>query len=75
MILDERSYQVDLHPLPSFNQFSIHEWTKLGEGYNLYDALTYAIDNAQIDPILPPENPRDHYRIKGQGDLTELKIE
>lgn len=47
---------MDLYPLPSFNQFSIHEWTKLKEGDNLYDALTYAINHTDWIPDGPHYN-------------------
>jgi len=54
-----------------FNHFAYHEWTKLGEGDNLYNALMYAIN--ETDWI--PDGPHDNYRVKGQGDLTDLRIE
>jgi len=57
-----------------FSKFSENEWSKLKQGNSLYDALIYAIDNAEIDPILL-ENPLDNFRLMGQGYLTELKIE
>ncbi len=54
-----------------FNHFAYHEWTKLKEGDNLYQALLYAIN--ETDWI--PDGPHDNYRVKGQGDITDLKIE
>ena len=54
-----------------FNIFAYHEWTKLGEGDHLYDALTYAINHT--DWI--PDGPHDNFRLMGQGDLTGLRIE
>lgn len=71
MIPDEKSYQVDLHPFASLTTVSIHKWTKLGEGDNLWEALTYAID--ETDWI--PDGPHDNFRLMGQGDLTDLRIE
>lgn len=54
-----------------FNIFAYHEWTKLREGDHLYDALTYAINHT--DWI--PDGPHDNFRLMGQGDLTDLRIE
>jgi hypothetical protein len=54
-----------------YNHFAYHEWTKLGEGDNLYNALIYAIN--ETDRI--PNGPHDNYRLKGQGDITGLKID
>lgn len=54
-----------------FNHFAIHEWSKLEEGDSLYTALMYAIN--ETDWI--PDGPHDNYRLKGQGDLTDLRIE
>jgi hypothetical protein len=48
-----------------------HEWTQLGEGDNLDDALIYAINHT--DWI--PNGPHDNFRLMGQGDLTDLRIE
>jgi hypothetical protein len=55
-----------------YNHFAYHEWTKLGEGDNLYNALMYAID--ETDWI--PDGPHDNFRLMGQGDdLTDLRVE
>jgi hypothetical protein len=54
-----------------FNIFAYHEWTQLGEGDSLYDALMYAINHT--DWI--PDGPHDTLRLMGQGDLTELDLE
>lgn len=51
-----------------FNIFAYHEWTKLGEGDNLYNALMYAIDQT---PWVP-DGPHDNFRLMGQGDLPTL---
>jgi len=59
--------------LSKFNKFSIDEWTKFKEGDNLYDALMYAIQHGDPDPL--EEGPLETYRLKGQGDLTEVRIE
>jgi hypothetical protein len=57
--------------LTEFDLFAYHEWTKLGEGDNLYDALTYAINHTDW----VPDGPHDNYRLMGQGDITDLRIE
>ncbi len=54
-----------------YNHFAYHEWTKLGEGDNLYQALLYAID--ETDWI--PDGPHDNFRLMGQGDITDLRVE
>ena len=54
-----------------YNHFAYHEWTKLGEGDNLYQALLYAIN--ETDWI--PDGPHDNFRLMGQGDLTDLRVE
>jgi hypothetical protein len=52
-----------------YNTFAYHEWTKLGEGYNLWDALDYAIKHT-TDP-----EPRENLRFMGQGDFLVFRIE
>jgi hypothetical protein len=52
-----------------YNTFAYHEWTKLGEGKNLWDALTYAISHT-TDPA-----PRENLRFMGQGDFLGFRIE
>jgi hypothetical protein len=54
-----------------YNHFTYHEWTKLGEGDNLDDALIYAINHTDW----VPDGPHDNFRLMGQGDLTDLRIE
>lgn len=54
-----------------FNIFAYHEWTRLGVGDNLYDALMYAINHTDW----VPNGPHDNYRLMGQGDITGLKID
>lgn len=57
--------------ISKYNHFAYHEWTKLGEGDNLYNALMYAIN--ETDWI--PDGPHDNFRLMGQGVITDLKIE
>ena len=58
--------------ISKFNHFSIDEWTKLKEEYNLYDALMYAIQQGDPDPL--EKGHLETYRLKGQG-IMEVKIE
>jgi hypothetical protein len=47
------------------------EWTRLGEGDNLYEALFYVI-NQQTE--FGPYDPVNNYRLKGQGWLTDIEL-
>jgi hypothetical protein len=55
----------------SFQQFSRNEWEALGEGEELYWALSEAI--YQQDHF-GPDDPVQNYRIKGQGDMQNFRI-
>ena len=54
-----------------FNIFAYHEWTRLGAGDKLYQALLYAINHTGWIP----DGPHDNFRLMGQGDITDLEIE
>ncbi|MCE5186299.1 MAG: hypothetical protein LLF76_09265 [Planctomycetaceae bacterium] len=54
-----------------YQQFSRNEWEALGEGEELYWALTEAI--YQQDHF-GPDDPVQNYRIKGQGDAQNFRI-
>jgi hypothetical protein len=52
-----------------YQKWTSLEWEKLGEGYNLYDVLTYVILQ---QTEFGPQDPVNNYRIKGQGWIWEL---
>ena len=54
-----------------YQKFSRNEWEALGEGEELYWALSEAI--AEQD-YFGPDSPAYNYRIKGQGDMLNLRI-
>src|SRR4030042_3140547 len=61
-----------LIPLSTFSKFTIDEWTKLKEeNLTLNDAIVYADGEAIADGQFA-ENPKEHYRLKGHGFLTEI---
>jgi len=56
-----------------YHYFCLYEWEKLKEGSSLYDALNYAIQ--EVSKILFGEDARDNCRIRGQGNIWEVKID
>jgi hypothetical protein len=56
-------------PEDEYQKWNRIEWEKLGEGYSLYDALTYVIlEQTEFGP----DDPVNNYRIKGQGKIWGL---
>jgi len=61
-----------IYPLEtSFQQFSRNEWEALGEGEELYWALSIAISEQDN---FGKDDPVQNYRIKGQGDMLNFRI-
>ena len=54
-----------------YQKFSRNEWEALGEGEELYWALNIAISEQDN---FGPDSPAYNYRIKGQGDMLNLRI-
>jgi hypothetical protein len=63
-----------LLPPSTFGEFTIDEFTEFDNGGNLLNALNYAIEESNIDPRTL-ENPMEHFRLKGVGYMTDIKIE
>jgi hypothetical protein len=57
-------------PETGYLRWTRDEWERLGEGYSLYDALTYTIDHQT--EYEDPNAPVNNYRIKGHGCIWEL---
>lgn len=63
-----------LIPPSTFGEFTIDEFSEFDNGDNLFEALNYAIDESNIDPRTL-ENPMEHFRLKGIGYMTDIKID
>ena len=76
-----RAYQGWYNPVPigmpppwsedEYQKWTRLEWEYLGEGYDLYWALMYVI-NEQTD--FSPGAPVNNYRLKGQGLITDIEL-
>jgi hypothetical protein len=55
-----------------YYQFSCNVIGTLQEGKSMYEAIQYAIKHCS--GTQPGLDPKDDYRIKGQGDITTLRI-
>jgi hypothetical protein len=58
-----------------YNYFSLYEWQKLREGDNLQHSLDWAIQEIQHQQLLYYEDAMNDLRVRGQGNMWEVKIE
>jgi hypothetical protein len=59
---------------PTFSEFSENEWNQLRWGYNLDMALHYAVNESEIDQH-SLENPAEHFRLYGIGNVYEIGVD
>ncbi|MHC4395771.1 MAG: hypothetical protein ACYS1A_08960 [Planctomycetota bacterium] len=56
-----------------YHYFCLYEWEKLKEGYSLFDALSYSIQ--EVNKLTFGEDAINEYRIRGQGYINEITID
>ena len=54
-----------------YQKWSRYQWESLGGGSNLFQSITYTI---QEQTEFGDEDPVNNYRLKGQGDLTDIQL-
>jgi hypothetical protein len=56
-----------------YHYFSLYEWQKLREGASLHVATDYAIN--KMAKFLYGDHAKDNFRMRGKGNIWEVKIE